>query len=232
MLSRLITFIALLSTLSLPVQVNAELVKIGVLSSQDFHTSMKQWQETANYLTARIPGHVFQVLPYSRYVDLETDMNKNKLDFLLASEKELPRFVTDFSVVPLMNARTGKNAPQWSLTRKRQLPYQLTFSVSEALLKLPAKHKTLKNSGITAWQLFGDAKVAISADQKLKQLYTMSTELASAVFRKYWTIILSILVSGLLLLAYRKWDHYHARQAKVKAHRQQSNDPSLSDTVF
>jgi hypothetical protein len=229
---RVIAYLAVFFTLALPLRLSAEVVKIGVLSSQGFHTSMKQWQGTANYLTTSIPGHVFQILPYSRYADLETDMNKNKLDFLLAAKHELSRFVADFSVMPLMNSMTGKYNNEWTLTRKRQLPYQLTFSVSEALLKLPARHNAMKRSGLTSWQLSADAHVAISSEQKLKKLYNTSTELALMAVKQYWTFILAILVSGLLILLYRKWDLYHSRQAKVKAHRQQSNDPSLSDTVF
>ena len=229
---RVIAYVALFLTLALPLRLSAEVVKIGVLSSQGFHTSMKQWQGMANYLTTSIPGHVFQILPYSRYADLEMDMKKSKLDFLLSAKHELPRFAADFSVMPLMYATTGKYQNEWALTRKRQLPYQLTFSVSEALLKLPARHIAMKGSDLTSWKLSADTHVTISADQKLKKLYHTSSELAFAVVKQYWSFILAILVSGLLLLLYRKWDLYHSRQAKVKAHRQQTNDPSLSDTVF
>lgn len=232
MQSRVIAFVALFLSFSLPLQTNAEIVKIGVLSSQGFHSSMKQWQDTADYLTAKIPEHVFQILPYSRYPDLETDMNKNKLDFLLAAKHELPRFVADFSVMPVMNSKVVNNTEGWALVRKRQLPYQLTFSVSDALLNLPARHKALQHSGLSSWQLSGDAHIAISSNQKLKKLYNASTELVIAVLKQYWSFILAAMVSGLLILLYRKWDLYHTRQSKIKAHREQSNDPSLSDTVF
>ena len=230
--SRVIAFVTLLVTLCLPFQTNAEIVKIGVLSTQDFHSSMKQWKGTADYLTAKVPEHVFQVLPYSRYTDLETDMSKNKLDFLLATKPALASFVADFSVIPVMNSNAGKNADGWVLVRKRQLPYQLTFSVSEALLNLPTRHKALQLSGLTDWQLSEDAQVAISSNQKLKKLYNTSSELVVAVLNQYWSFILAALVSSLLILLYRKWDLYHTRQSKIKAHRQQANDPSLSDTVF
>lgn len=232
MLSRIIAFVALLLSLCLPLQINAEIVKIGVLSSQDFHRSMKQWKDTADYLTTKIPEHVFQILPYSRYTDLETDMNKNKLDFLLTTKPALSRFVADFSVIPVMNSKAAKNAESWVLIRKRQLPYQLIFSVSDALLNLPVKHKALHNAGFTAWQLSGDVHIEISSNQKLKKLYNTSAELMIAVLKQYWSFILATLVSGLLILLYRKWDRYHTRLSRVKAHRQQENDPSLSDTVF
>lgn len=229
---RIIAYITLFLTLAMPLRIHAEVVKIGVLSEQGFHSSMKQWQDTANYLTAKIPGHVFQVLPYSRYSDLKTDVNKNKLDFLLAAKHELPRFVTEFSVIPLMIAQAGKSGPEWSLTRKKQLPYQLTYSVSEALLKLPAKHNAMKRPGLSTWQLSEEAHVAISSEQKLKKLFHTSTELALGVVKQYGAYLLALLVSSLLIYLYRKWDQYHTRQAKIKEHRQQANDPSLSDTVF
>lgn len=230
--SRVIALVALLFTLMLPFQSNAEVVKIAVLSPQTFHASMKQWQSTADYLNTKIPEHVFQVLPYSRYSDLETDMNKNKLDFLLVATHELPRFVADFSVIPVMNSTPLKNNDGWALAHKRQLPYQLTYSVSEALLNLPIKHKAMKHTGQKGWQLASNTNVAISSEQKLKQFYSTSSELVVAALKQYWSFILAGLVSMLLIFIYRKWDLYHTRQEKIKAHRQQANDPRLSDTVF
>ena len=90
----------------------------------------------------------------------------------------------------------------------------------------------MQHSGLTAWQLSGDAHIAISSNQKLKKLYNTSYELVVTVLKQYWSFILAALVSGLLILLYRKWDLYHTRQSKIKAHREQENDPSLSDTVF
>lgn len=229
--SRVIALITLFISLTTAFQVNAEVVKIGVLSPQGFHASMKQWQATANYLTAKIPSHVFQVLPYTRYSDLETDMNKNKLDFLVAAKQELPRFAADFSITPVMNSRLTDNTEGWVLVRKRQMPYELTFSVSQALLNLPGKHKALRDPGIAGWQLSADAHVAISTGQKLKKFTHSLGELLTAILNQYWMYLLAAFVSGLLIVLYRLWDRYHLAQ-ELKRHRQQTNDPSLSDTVF
>jgi hypothetical protein len=230
MLSRFIALIILFLTITASFQVNAEVVKIAVFSPQNFHVSMKQWQATANYLTAKIPAHVFQVLPYTSYSDLETDMKKNKLDFLIAAKHQLPRFATEFPIIPVMNSRSSNHTNDWALVRKRQLPYQLTFSVSEALLNLPEKHKALKQSGIAGWKISADAHVAISQGQKLKKVFHTSYELVSDVVNQYRSYILAALVSGLLIFLYQLWDRYHLAQ-QLKKHRQQRNDPRLSDTV-
>lgn len=230
MMSRFIALFALFVAITASFQANAEVVKIAVFSPQGFHLSMKQWQETANYLSAKIPAHVFQVLPYSSYSDLETDMDKNKLDFLIAAKHQLPRFAADFSILPVMNSKPLNNTTDWALVRKRLLPYQLTFNVSEALLNLPEKHKALKKAGIESWQLSADAHVAISPGQKLKKLFHTSYELVLDVLNQYWSYLLAALVSGLLIFLYHQWDRYHLAQ-QLKKHRQQRNDPRLSDTV-
>ena len=230
MQSRVFVVLALLITLSFSLRSHAEVVKIAVLSTQDFHASMKQWQSTANYLSSKLPQHVFQVLPYSNTADLKTDLRKNKLDFLLTGNSELSQFVAEFAFIPVLNAGSKKQQNQWVLSRNKQLSYQLTYSISDVLLKLPASHKALKQSAIANWTL-SDNTVSISSSQKVQQLYTTSAELAAALFKQYWSILLAILLSGLLILAYQKWDRYH-REQLVKKHRAQRNDPSLSDTVF
>lgn len=231
MRSRVIAILALLIALSFSFRSHAEVVKIAVFSNQDFHASMKQWQGTTDYLASRLPQHVFQILPYSNHADLETDLRRNKLDFVLTAKSELSPFVAEFAVIPVLNTVSSKGNTSWTLARNRQLSYQLTHSISDALLKLPSKHKAFKTSAITGWKLSGDSQVAISPGQKLKKLYNTFVELVATLFNQYWSLLLAALVSALLIFVYHKWDRYH-RQQQVKKHREQQNDPSLSDTVF
>lgn len=231
MQSRVYAVLALLLVLSFPFRASAEVVKIAVYSSQDFHASMKQWQSTADYLAVKLPKHVFQVLPYSNYSDLQVDLRKNKLDFVLTAKDEIPQLVAEFAVIPVLNSSSANQDKAWTLAQNPGLPYHLIYSISHALLKLPANHSALKQPAIGSWQLSGDGQVAISSSQKLLRLYNNTVELVSALFKQYWTFLLACLLSCVLILLYRKWDHYHRAQ-QVKKHRQQDNDPRLSDTVF
>lgn len=228
---RIFTIIAIISVICLPAQANAELVKIAVLSSQDFQASMKKWQSTADYLTATIPSHVFQILPYSHYPDLESDMKKNKLDFLITAKNELPRFAVKFSIMPLMTSKPMKKETSWALVRKRNLPYQLSYRVSEALLNLTARHNALKHARLAGWKLSADAEVSISPEQKVKKQVSTFIKVTTSLIMKYRSYLLAVLVSALLIFLYRKWDQYHLAQ-QARQHRQQDNDSSLSDTVF
>jgi hypothetical protein len=222
----------LLTACIAPNILHAEVVKIGVLAPQGFHSSMTQWQSTSDYLSSQMPQHVFQILPYSRFSDIKTDLKKNKLDFLLVKKSELPRFVTDFSLRPLLNTKPGANNTSWTLARNTQLPYQLIYSITDVLLKLPANHQAISLSGFKGWELSSDEQVAISSTQQLTKLYNTAFALTKAAIKQYWALMLAGILSALLIVLYRKWDRYHIRRAQVKQHSQQSRDPSLSDTVF
>jgi PAS domain S-box-containing protein len=62
----------------------AQEVKIGVLANNGFEACLAKWGATAEYLTDRIPGLKFEIVPLG-YLDVETAVVEKRLDFLLAN---------------------------------------------------------------------------------------------------------------------------------------------------
>lgn len=189
---------------------------------------MEEWASTATYLKQQLPHHVFQILPYSQQSDLVTDLKKNKLDFLLTRKHDLAQLMADFSLNPILNVE--KNTTQWILARSYNLPYTVTYSITNTLLKLPVNHQV--KAGHPHWTLSSNTEVQLSTQQQFKQLYNQLAALAAEMLNQHWTLLMAALLSTILILLYRKWDHYHTRITNVKKHQQQPRDPSLSDTVF
>ena len=220
--------VLLLSLTMVPLISHAEVVKIGVLSGQNFRTTMKEWRSTATYLKQQLPQHVFQILPYSQQSDLVTDLEKNKLDFLLTKKHDLAQLMADFSLNPILNVE--KNTAQWILAHSYNLPSTVAYSITDALLKLPANHPA--KAGYPLWTLASNTEVQLSTQQQLKASYNQLMALALEMLNQYWALLFAALLSALQILLYRKWDRYHTRITEVKKHQQQHRDPSLSDTVF
>ena len=63
----------------------ADLIKIGMLSTDGFEKDMRKWQPTADYLGQQIPGHVFQILPYKSSAALHRDAAREKFDFIFTN---------------------------------------------------------------------------------------------------------------------------------------------------
>ena len=62
----------------------AQEVKIGVLANNGFEACLANWSATAEYLTDRIPGFQFEIVPLG-YLDVEPAVAENRVDFLLAN---------------------------------------------------------------------------------------------------------------------------------------------------
>lgn len=61
-----------------------ELVKIGVLAQRGEEQCLKTWQPTADYLSSRIPGHRFEIIPLG-YSIISTTVASGKVDFILTN---------------------------------------------------------------------------------------------------------------------------------------------------
>lgn len=212
----------------MPLISHAEVIKIGVFSSQSFRATIEEWASITTYLKQQLPQHVFQILPYSQQSDLVTDLEKNKLDFLLTRKHDMAQLMAGFSLNPILNVE--KNTTQWILARSYNLPYTVTYSITDALLKLPANRQA--KTGYPRWTLASNTEVQLSTQQQFKQLYNQLAALAAEMLNQYWTLLMAALMSAILILLYRKWDRHHTRITDVKKHQQQPRDPSLSDTVF
>ncbi|MGD8526198.1 MAG: hypothetical protein PVJ63_08105 [Thioalkalispiraceae bacterium] len=227
MSKKIAAFVFLLNLVITPICAHSEVIKIGVLSQQNFRSTMQGWATTSHYLGRQLPQHVFQILPYSRQADLVTDLARNKLDFLLTGKQPLTELMTDFSLNPILNVE--KNTRQWILSSSHNLPDALILSITEALLKPARKQKELVGG---QWTRVSHSEIQLSFQQQLQQVYNQSVTTLSSILARYWTLLIAVLVSSLLILLYRQWDRYHTRVTEVKKHRQQSHDPGLNDTVF
>lgn len=226
---RLTAMLTLLLSLSIfPFTCQAEIIKIGVLSGQNFSTTIKQWSTTTSYLKQQLPQHIFQILPYSEQADLVTDLEKNKLDLLLTRKHNLTRLMTNFSLHPILNIE--KSHTKWILARHHSLPYTVSYSISNALLQ-QATSLEVKN-GDRQWVLSSDTDVQLSVTQKIKQRYNQFVNIAADILNQHWKLLIAALLSAILILVYRQWDRHHTRLNEINKHQQQPRDPSLSDTVF
>lgn len=61
-----------------------ESVKIGVLAKRSNDITMQKWGDTAQYLTQKIDGYKFEIVPLS-FLELEKSVEEKKIDFLLTN---------------------------------------------------------------------------------------------------------------------------------------------------
>ncbi|MBC8200163.1 MAG: PhnD/SsuA/transferrin family substrate-binding protein, partial [Desulfobacteraceae bacterium] len=63
---------------------NDDQVKIGVLAKRGSERCLEKWSPTAKYLTARIPGKTFVIIPLD-YEQIYFSVEKGEIDFILAN---------------------------------------------------------------------------------------------------------------------------------------------------
>lgn len=63
---------------------NEETVKIGVLAKRSFEVTFKRWNATAEYLSERIPGKKFEIIPLP-FEAVLTSVAQKQVDFILAN---------------------------------------------------------------------------------------------------------------------------------------------------
>jgi len=59
-------------------------VRIGVLSHRGYETTVRDWSPTADYLTERIPGHRFEIVPLD-FEEVDPAVRFGEVDFLLVN---------------------------------------------------------------------------------------------------------------------------------------------------
>ncbi len=65
-------------------QMSGELVKIGVLSHQGCGNCMDRWKPTADFLTEKIKGYRFEIVPLE-FKEIDSAVKANEVDFVLAN---------------------------------------------------------------------------------------------------------------------------------------------------
>ncbi len=75
-------------------------VRIGVLSFRPLDKTKQQWQATADYLSARVPGYRFTVVPMY-YKELDLAVNRHDFDFVLTNPEHYINVRIDHSLTVL-----------------------------------------------------------------------------------------------------------------------------------
>jgi len=60
-------------------------VKIGVRAHSGAEAALKKWSPTADYLSHRIKGYSFEMVPFAWFDGMRTTMKKGEIDFLLTN---------------------------------------------------------------------------------------------------------------------------------------------------
>ena len=197
----------------------ADVVKIGVLSQQDFHVSMKKWQKVADYLQSQQPGQHFQVLPYRQQADVAVELAKGKLDFVLANKEQIQQLAVEHELVPIL-----KNSKSTMImTYTNVASYPVAYKVTNQLLQA--------NKLAGAWELQESGKEVVSLELQTSKLLHNGKLVLTEVYQSYGNIILAVLISLLLFLGIHKWNTYQQR-IKLLAERKKQTATQFVDTVF
>jgi PAS domain S-box-containing protein len=108
---RIITFVVLLFYIGMLNISGAEdnLVKIGVLAKRGPEMCLKKWSPTAEYLSTKIPGKTFEVVPID-FEQIYSCVEKGDIDFILANSSfyvELESWYRVNRIATLKNFRLG-----------------------------------------------------------------------------------------------------------------------------
>ena len=99
-----------------PMFAGADTIRIGLRAHHGIEKSMKQWKQTADYLSEKIPEHKFIMEPYVGIVELMEEARLNRFDFVLTNPSsfvEMELSLGASSILTLRNKRQGKPYTQF-----------------------------------------------------------------------------------------------------------------------
>ncbi len=94
----------------------ADTIKIGLRAHSGIEKSMRQWEQTADYLSEQIPEHKFIMVPLVGLTDLMQRVEQNQFDFVLTNPSSYVEMELRFgasSILTLRNKRQGKPYSQF-----------------------------------------------------------------------------------------------------------------------
>lgn len=90
---------------------SADTIKIGLRAHHGIEKSMRQWKQTADYLSEKIPEHKFIMVPLVGLTELMEEAKQNRFDFVLTNPSsfvEMELRLGASSILTLRNKRQGK----------------------------------------------------------------------------------------------------------------------------
>ena len=88
----------------------ADTIKIGLRAHHGIEKSMKQWKQTADYLSEKIPEHKFIMVPFVGINELMGEAEKNQFDFVLTNPSSFVEMELNLgasAILTLKNKRQG-----------------------------------------------------------------------------------------------------------------------------
>ena len=89
---------------------SADTIKIGLRAHHGIEKSMRQWKQTADYLSEKIPEHKFIMVPLVGLTELMQEAEQNQFDFVLTNPSsfvEMELRLGASSILTLRNKRQG-----------------------------------------------------------------------------------------------------------------------------
>ncbi|MBF0481833.1 MAG: PhnD/SsuA/transferrin family substrate-binding protein [Desulfovibrionaceae bacterium] len=87
----------------------ADTVRIGVLANNGKELCLRQWQPTADYLSEKIAGHVFQIVPLS-FAEIEPALAQGQVEFVTANPSVHIGLEIKYRVSPVATMRRPRFA--------------------------------------------------------------------------------------------------------------------------
>lgn len=89
---------------------SADTIKIGLRAHHGVEKSMKQWKQTADYLSEKIPEHKFIMVPFVGINELMGEAEQNQFDFVLTNPSSFVEMELNLgasAILTLKNKRQG-----------------------------------------------------------------------------------------------------------------------------
>lgn len=89
-----------LTALAAPSEPSSHQLKIGVLALRGIPQALTDWTATADYLSEKLPGYRFQIVPLS-YDQLEPNVANGKVDFVIVNPAIYVALARHFGITPV-----------------------------------------------------------------------------------------------------------------------------------
>jgi diguanylate cyclase (GGDEF)-like protein len=86
-------------------------ISIGIRAHQGAEMALQRWRKTADYLSRKIPGYRFRIVPFENNIGLREATSRNEFEFVLTQPAAFVEYQIRYGVEPLVtlvNKRQGK----------------------------------------------------------------------------------------------------------------------------